>query len=158
MTDYWSTILTLLCASGASSFCLKSRRRGTVFSVLVVWLPLDRGQSPQRLCGVTITGLLQQSQFLHLLQSFFCTFSWFFWNFWWTTFKVVRKFPRNRTRNVSASMKTCKDTLISGRLHLPMSLTWQWFPKRGDAAPERSRESLGTTVLGHVKMKILEEI
>lgn len=39
-------------------------------------------------------------------QSFFCSFSWFFWNFWWTTFKVVREFPRNRTRNVSASMNT----------------------------------------------------
>lgn len=39
-------------------------------------------------------------------QSFFCTFSWFFWIFWWTTFNVVRKFPRNRTRNVNASINT----------------------------------------------------
>lgn len=41
-------------------------------------------------------------------QSFFCTFSWFFWIFWWTTFNVVRKFPRNRTRNVNASINTWK--------------------------------------------------
>lgn len=44
--------------------------------------------------------------FFFLSQSFFCTFSWFFWIFWWTTFNVVRKFPRNRTRNVNASMNT----------------------------------------------------
>lgn len=43
-------------------------------------------------------------------QSFFCTFSWFFWTFWWTTFTVVRKFPRNKTRNVSASINTWKET------------------------------------------------
>lgn len=40
-------------------------------------------------------------------QSVFCTLSLFFWIFWCTTFNVVRKFPRNRTRNVSASIKTC---------------------------------------------------
>lgn len=37
----------------------------------------------------------------------FLTFSLFFWSFWWTTFKVVRKFPKNRTRNVKANMNTC---------------------------------------------------
>lgn len=30
----------------------------------------------------------------------------------------MRKFPRNKTRNVSASMKTCKDTFIKGQLQL----------------------------------------
>lgn len=51
------------------------------------------------------------SEMLHqsYSQSLFCTFSGFFWIFWLTTFNVVRKFPRKRTRNVSASMNTWKE-------------------------------------------------
>lgn len=40
------------------------------------------------------------------IHSCFCTFSGFSWTFWRTTFNVVRKFPRNRTRNVSANINT----------------------------------------------------
>lgn len=58
-----------------------------------------------------ITGRLKNLRCLavFLSQSFFCTFSVFVWIFWWTTFNVVRKFPRNRTRNVRASINTWKE-------------------------------------------------
>lgn len=44
-----------------------------------------------------------------VFQFFFCSSSFrlFFCTFWWTTFSVVRKFPKNSTRNVRASMNTC---------------------------------------------------
>ncbi len=48
----------------------------------------------------------------------FLTFSLFFWNFWWTTFKVVRKFPKNRTKNVKANMNTWKMKYLSAKINL----------------------------------------
>lgn len=47
-------------------------------------------------------------------QSLLFTLSCLLCTFWWTTFNVVRKLPRNRTRNVRASMNTWN--INSGRL------------------------------------------
>lgn len=68
-----------------------------------------RGQSIKRLCVLLQNYWPSEESEKFLSQSLFCTFSWFFWIFWWTTFTVVRKFPKNRTRNVSASMNTWKN-------------------------------------------------
>lgn len=112
-----STSLTLLCASVAWHGCRKGRRGKRAFWSLVPpgsrWTAVSHSSECVRACVQNYWPRCSKSLSL-LLQSFFCTFSWFFWNFWWTTFKVVRKFPRNKTRNVRASMKTCKDTFIKG--------------------------------------------
>lgn len=92
----------------------KPERGNSAVSLVFSWLPA-LASHPSECVHSDLLAFCSKSVSL-LVQSFFCIFSWFFWNFWWTTFKVVRKFPRNKTRNVSASMKTCKDCFVKKKL------------------------------------------
>lgn len=92
------------CLSETLAGCCCPRQNGGFSLVVSTWS--HSVQSIKRLCV-----LLQNDWPLKMprwgySQSVFWTFSGFFWTFWWTTFTVVRKFPRNRTRNVRASMNT----------------------------------------------------
>lgn len=99
--------------------CNQSLRENSGFSFAVSWPDgTVVSLTSDCACCFRITGRLMNRRRLREFtpQSFFCTLSWFFWIFWWTTFTVVRKFPRNRTRNVSASINTWEGNKQTGVL------------------------------------------
>lgn len=114
------TVATVLCSG--FSFLARSHVSPSNYCVLQSYWPL-----------------VKVRRWIHS-QSVFCTFSLFFWIFWCTTFNVVRKFPRNKTRNVSASIKTWNkhaDTLIMCEW-IPVDVT---VPVQNGADTEHTRDA-----------------